>query len=205
MRTVRLLGLRAVRHPWWKSTRSDDLCPVRRWVKPDIPTANPPFLQFVAPWLRRVAAGWADSGLAGIVCYITNTPNGSSPMLNNWNDTAPIYRQLAQQLAGQLLDGEPKEGRVVLQVARQGDAFVLSIFDNGPGFPQQDRDRFVEPYVTTRAKGTGLGLAIVQRIIEDHGGALTLGDAPAPAAGALVQIILPIRRDATPAATTANG
>jgi GntR family transcriptional regulator len=31
-------------------------------------------------------------------------------MLNNWNDTAPIYRQLAQQLAGQLLDGEPPEG-----------------------------------------------------------------------------------------------
>jgi two-component system nitrogen regulation sensor histidine kinase NtrY len=102
-------------------------------------------------------------------------------------------------------DGEPKEGRVVLQLARQGDAFVVSIYDNGPGFPQQDRDRFVEPYVTTRAKGTGLGLAIVQRIIEDHGGALTLGDAPAPVSGALVQIILPIRRDAAPAATTANG
>lgn len=102
-------------------------------------------------------------------------------------------------------DGEPKEGRVVLQLARLDDAFVVSIYDNGPGFPQQDRDKFVEPYVTTRAKGTGLGLAIVQRIIEDHGGALTLDDAPPPGPGALVQIILPIRRAETPASATANG
>ncbi|MBL8560176.1 MAG: PAS domain-containing sensor histidine kinase [Hyphomonadaceae bacterium] len=102
-------------------------------------------------------------------------------------------------------DGEPKDGRVTLQLARHDDGFLVSIYDNGPGFPLQDRDRFVEPYVTTRAKGTGLGLAIVQRIIEDHGGALTLGDAPPPGPGALVQIILPIRRNLAPTQTTANG
>jgi two-component system nitrogen regulation sensor histidine kinase NtrY len=34
-----------------------------------------------------------------------------------------------------------------------------------------------EPYVTTREKGTGLGLAIVKRILEDHGGDLSLHDA----------------------------
>lgn len=102
-------------------------------------------------------------------------------------------------------EGEPKEGRVILQLARHNDGFVVSIYDNGPGFPPQDRDRLVEPYVTTRAKGTGLGLAIVQRIIEDHGGALTLGDAPPPGPGALVQIILPARRDFAPSQTTATG
>lgn len=103
------------------------------------------------------------------------------------------------------LDGEPKEGRVTLQLARHDAGFILSIYDNGPGFPLQARDRLVEPYVTNRAKGTGLGLAIVQRIIEDHGGALTLGDAPPPGPGALVQIILPIRRNVAPPATTATG
>ena len=35
-------------------------------------------------------------------------------------------------------------------------------------------DRLTEPYVTTRTKGTGLGLAIVRKIMDDHGGELTL-------------------------------
>lgn len=102
-------------------------------------------------------------------------------------------------------DGEPKEGRVILQLERLSDAVVVSIYDNGPGFPPQDRDRLVEPYVTTRAKGTGLGLAIVQRIVEDHGGSLTLGDAPPPGPGALVRFILPMRRDNAALNQTAEG
>ncbi|EKE18236.1 MAG: hypothetical protein ACD_10C00074G0001, partial [uncultured bacterium] len=55
---------------------------------------------------------------------------------------------------------------------------VIRIMDNGIGLPP-DRARLFEPYVTTREKGTGLGLPIVKKIIEEHGGTLTLEDAPA--------------------------
>ncbi|MEJ0045575.1 MAG: ATP-binding protein [Rhodospirillales bacterium] len=48
----------------------------------------------------------------------------------------------------------------------------------GVGLPQQDRDRLTEPYVTHKPKGTGLGLAIVKKIMEDHGGSVTLDDRP---------------------------
>jgi two-component system, NtrC family, nitrogen regulation sensor histidine kinase NtrY len=54
---------------------------------------------------------------------------------------------------------------------------VIRIMDNGIGLPA-DRARLFEPYVTTREKGTGLGLPIVKKIIEEHGGTLTLEDAP---------------------------
>jgi two-component system nitrogen regulation sensor histidine kinase NtrY len=50
--------------------------------------------------------------------------------------------------------------------------------DNGIGLPQENRSRLTEPYMTTREKGTGLGLAIVTRIMEEHGGRVTLSDAP---------------------------
>lgn len=56
-------------------------------------------------------------------------------------------------------------------------AVTITIADNGIGLPA-DRARLFEPYVTTRDSGTGLGLPIVKKIIEEHGGVLTLTDAP---------------------------
>ena len=66
------------------------------------------------------------------------------------------------------------EVRVMMMVA--DDLCQLTIQDNGVGLPE-DRARLFEPYVTTRDKGTGLGLPIVKKIIEEHGGTLTLTDA----------------------------
>ncbi|KQT83475.1 PAS domain-containing sensor histidine kinase [Aurantimonas sp. Leaf443] len=82
-------------------------------------------------------------------------------------------------------------GRVVVKAEREGGRFVVSIVDNGRGFPREDRDRLLEPYMTTREKGTGLGLAIVRKIIEDHGGTIELDDAPDQPQGAMVRITLP--------------
>jgi two-component system, NtrC family, nitrogen regulation sensor histidine kinase NtrY len=74
------------------------------------------------------------------------------------------------------------------------DAATIRIADNGTGLPP-DRARLFEPYVTTREKGTGLGLPIVKKIIEEHGGTLTLSDAPIfegnTHAGALAEVTLP--------------
>ncbi len=95
-------------------------------------------------------------------------------------------------------EGEPKEGRVLMRIAHDETAVTIDIVDNGVGFPVKDRDKLVEPYVTTRTKGTGLGLAIVRRVVEDHGGSLVLSDAPAPGPGAMVRFILP-RRGISPA------
>ncbi|MBC7165604.1 MAG: PAS domain-containing sensor histidine kinase [Roseovarius sp.] len=72
---------------------------------------------------------------------------------------------------------------------------VIAISDNGIGLPE-DRTRLFEPYVTTRDKGTGLGLPIVKKIIEEHGGTLTLEDAdpfsPGAIAGARAVVRLPL-------------
>ena len=76
---------------------------------------------------------------------------------------------------------------------------LIRIMDNGIGLPE-DRARLFEPYVTTRDKGTGLGLPIVKKIIEEHGGTLTLEDAPAfvegAHRGAMAVVRLPLRPQA---------
>jgi two-component system nitrogen regulation sensor histidine kinase NtrY len=62
-----------------------------------------------------------------------------------------------------------------ISMASEDDMIAITLVDNGPGFPEMDLGKLLEPYVTTRQKGTGLGLAIVSKIMEDHGGNMQLG------------------------------
>ncbi|MEL6860872.1 MAG: ATP-binding protein [Pseudomonadota bacterium] len=86
------------------------------------------------------------------------------------------------------------QGQINVDVdSEEQDGFVvISVADNGPGFPQDTRDQLMEPYVTAREGGTGLGLAIVNRVIMDHGGSVQLLEPPFGAEGAIVKIVLPI-------------
>jgi two-component system nitrogen regulation sensor histidine kinase NtrY len=68
--------------------------------------------------------------------------------------------------------GEGFKGRIKVALRPAGERIEVAVIDNGIGLPQ-DRDRIVEPYVTTREKGTGLGLAIVNKIVEEHGGEMS--------------------------------
>jgi two-component system, NtrC family, nitrogen regulation sensor histidine kinase NtrY len=87
-------------------------------------------------------------------------------------------------------------------VRRNGDRVNIAVIDNGAGLPKHNRNRLLEPYVTTKGnKGTGLGLAIVLKSVEQHGGTLSLEDAPpAPgrAHGAMIRISLPLSKAPAP-------
>lgn len=85
-------------------------------------------------------------------------------------------------------------GAIDIHARAENGFIIVDVVDNGIGLPTEDRNRLLEPYVTTREKGTGLGLAIVRKIIEDHGGRIELLDAPAVATGgrgAMMRLILP--------------
>ncbi|MBN2446351.1 MAG: sensor histidine kinase [Phycisphaerae bacterium] len=63
---------------------------------------------------------------------------------------------------------------VVVNVSRCGDEFVeIRVSDQGPGLPDEVRERLFEPFFTTKDNGTGLGLTIAHRLIEAHGGQLS--------------------------------
>ncbi len=97
---------------------------------------------------------------------------------------------------------ENHAGSIVVTAHAADGMNVVEIEDNGMGFPKEDRDRLLEPYMTTREKGTGLGLAIVRKIVEEHGGTIALDDAQRFERGALVRIRLPAFDVPTPAPTT---
>jgi two-component system nitrogen regulation sensor histidine kinase NtrY len=72
------------------------------------------------------------------------------------------------------------KGRIAVSLEADAQMITISVVDNGIGLPAE-RDRILEPYVTTREKGTGLGLAIVNKIVEEHGGEMSF--APASSGG----------------------
>ncbi|WP_267386455.1 ATP-binding protein [Sphingomonas sp. GC_Shp_3] len=73
--------------------------------------------------------------------------------------------------------GESAEGAVSMALSNDSMSATIVVRDTGVGLPA-NRDRIVEPYVTTRARGTGLGLAIVTKIVEEHFGTITFTDNP---------------------------
>ncbi|MCG8561353.1 MAG: ATP-binding protein, partial [Hyphomicrobiales bacterium] len=92
------------------------------------------------------------------------------------------------------------KGRISTRIEQTDGRYAIEVVDNGCGLPKENRNRLVEPYMTTRAKGTGLGLAIVQKITEQHGGTVQLRDAARPNgknAGACVRLDLPIAKPAS--------
>ena len=84
------------------------------------------------------------------------------------------------------------DGRINVLIRERDQFLKIDIVDNGAGWPLSDTDKLFEPYVTTRETGTGLGLAIVKRIIDDHGGTLTLKNRTDNLSGAYVAIDLPV-------------
>ena len=70
-------------------------------------------------------------------------------------------------------------GTVRVSTAVQGSHVTLRVADNGPGIPDEARDKIFDPFFTTKGsgKGIGLGLAIVYQIVEAHGGVISMESA----------------------------
>jgi CheY-like chemotaxis protein/two-component sensor histidine kinase len=94
-------------------------------------------------------------------------------------------------------------------LAPAGDRVVITVADTGPGIKAEHLARVFEPFFTTKGEGdgTGLGLAICQRIVENHGGRISVESRPG--AGARFRIELPVDQamagDAPPRGHTAPG
>ena len=90
----------------------------------------------------------------------------------------------------------PTATAIELEVAEVGHEVRIAVADEGPGVPQEDRERIFEPFFRgshERAAGqggVGLGLAIVREIVHAHGGTITLADRP-DGPGARFEVRLP--------------
>ena len=112
-------------------------------------------------------------------------------------DSARVGRVL-ENLVGNALKYAPAGSPVTIRAFPDGGWLIASVEDEGVGVPEEERSLVLEPFHRarnvreSRFPGTGLGLYICRRLVEAHGGRLTLGERPNGAPGTLVTFSLPI-------------
>lgn len=80
--------------------------------------------------------------------------------------------QVAENLIKNAIEAQPRGGWLRASVDRRDSQAVLTVENRGFELAQDEADRILEPYFTTKTRGTGLGMAIARRIIHAHGGRL---------------------------------
>jgi signal transduction histidine kinase len=78
--------------------------------------------------------------------------------------------------------------KVTARVAQHPPACTVVVSDNGPGFPEDARERVFHPFFTTKPQGTGLGLALVQKIVVTHNGRVVAANGP----GGRITLVFPL-------------
>jgi signal transduction histidine kinase len=98
-----------------------------------------------------------------------------------WFDQHKIRRAVHNLVRNAVQAIGPDSGRITLGVSRRGSdhALVLTCKDDGPGVPDEIRERIFESFTSHgKPEGTGLGLAIVQKVAADHGGTVDVRSRP---------------------------
>jgi nitrogen fixation/metabolism regulation signal transduction histidine kinase len=84
-----------------------------------------------------------------------------------------------------------RDASIAFHCARQDDAVLISVADNGKGVPAEYADDIFVPFFTTKAGGSGIGLSLVRQIALKHGGQIAV--CASPSGGASFQLSLPSR------------
>jgi nitrogen fixation/metabolism regulation signal transduction histidine kinase len=93
-----------------------------------------------------------------------------------------MLRQVLHNLLQNAQDALSAKAQPMISVKTEvvNNLLVLTVEDNGAGFPTEMLARVFEPYMTTKPHGTGLGLAIVKKIIEEHKGTIKIENIAQP-------------------------
>jgi signal transduction histidine kinase len=115
-------------------------------------------------------------------------------------DAAQIKRVLANlirnALEAVLSTKESKPCQLHLTLQALGDRVRIKVSDNGPGIPEEIREKIFEPFFSTKPGGHGLGLALVKQIIANHNGTIVFNSA----AGHGTRVIVALPKSQGPSA-----
>jgi two-component system sensor histidine kinase HydH len=100
--------------------------------------------------------------------------------------------QVLLNLGKNAIQAMPDGGTLRITAAVAGKRAIISVCDDGQGISQENMKRAFEPFFTTKARGTGLGLALCKKIVEEHGGEITVQSVVGE--GTAVSITIPVNQ-----------
>ena len=128
--------------------------------------------------------------LAGVAITFELGAGEDGTVIGDRSQLEQVVMNLVVNARDAMVDG----GRLVVRSRADDQFVVLEVADDGPGIPDELRERVFEPYFTTKIqgadRGTGLGLATVLGIVEGHGGAIEI-DAGLDGRGTTMRVTLP--------------
>jgi signal transduction histidine kinase len=85
-----------------------------------------------------------------------------------------LVKRVFTNLITNAVQAMPRGGELKILARRDGDEHLISFHDTGVGIASETLPRLFEPFFTTKAIGQGLGLPVCKRLVEAHGGAITV-------------------------------
>jgi signal transduction histidine kinase len=111
--------------------------------------------------------------------------------VEGWFDFKKLERALQNLLLNACEAVSPERGEIAVSFLRNGTGLEIRVCDNGPGIAEAVRERLFEPFISYgKENGTGMGLTVVQKILQDHGGDISVEQSTA--SGTTFKIVLPI-------------
>ena len=118
---------------------------------------------------------------------------GTAPLVSGDAEFLKIVFQNLLLNAAQAMRGE---GMISASVSSSGPVCRIQIADTGPGIAPEAREKLFRPFFTTKSRGTGLGLVTAKRLVEAHGGTITI-ESP-PRGGTVVTVEVPQATESAP-------
>jgi two-component system sensor histidine kinase HydH len=159
------------------------------------------FLDFARPLALRLETTELAQVIDQAVAEVEkHTPPFDVSIYKNYAPDIPPFlldRQLMERVLYNLLlnaaQASPPQGSVTVKTRQLGDTVEISVIDRGAGIAAKDRESIFNPFFTTKSSGVGLGLAIVSKIVDEHGGQITVESEPG--AGSVFRMLLPFREN----------
>jgi two-component system, NtrC family, sensor histidine kinase HydH len=159
------------------------------------------FLDFARPLALRLEKTEITEVIDEAVAEVEkHTPPLDVSIYKNYSPDIPPFlvdRQLIVRVLYNLLlnaaQASPPRGSVTVKTRQLGDTVEIAVIDRGSGIAAKDRESIFNPFFTTKSSGVGLGLAIVSKIVDEHGGQISVESEPG--AGSVFRVFLPMREN----------